>query len=96
MWIIVVFPDEEVAAVPCSWLIEIEGKTKCFWPAKNARTKRAKDDNPPSSGTDKWRLHECRVLMNGGKTKRKHTTICSSVRGTLCIITCYAFQNVYF
>lgn len=67
MWKVVVFPDDEVSAVPCSWLIEIDGKIMCFWPEKNARMKRVKDENPPSSGNDKYKLYDCRVLFNGGK-----------------------------
>lgn len=70
MWKVVVFLDDEVAAVPCSWLIETLGTLMCFWPVKNARTKRAKDENPPSSGNDEYLLHECRVLMNGGNYYR--------------------------
>lgn len=69
MWQVVVFLDDEVAAVPCSWLLEMNGKIMCFWPEKNARTKRARDDDPPSSGNDKYKLHECRILMNEGKYK---------------------------
>lgn len=67
MWKVVVFPDNEVAAVPVSWLIFILGKLMCFWPEKNASVKRAKLENPPSSGNDKWKIHDCRVLFNDGK-----------------------------
>lgn len=65
MWKIVVFPDDEVSAVPLSWLITVNGKIMCFWPEKDANKKRARDE--PLSGEDKYKLHDCRVLMNDGK-----------------------------
>lgn len=66
MWVIVVFVDEVIAAVPISWIINSNGNKYCVWPLQDERQKRSKSEIPPSLLTDDWELHECVILLDGG------------------------------
>jgi hypothetical protein len=56
--------------VPTSWLIEVEGKTRSYWPPTHIANKITKKDfqskNYPKPES-KWTLHNVRCLTTDGK-----------------------------
>lgn len=67
MWIIVSFIDDQIVAVPISWVINCNGQIQCWWPLRDERKKRSRNEIPTSFEIDEWKLHDCVVLLNGGK-----------------------------
>jgi len=57
--------QKEVSVVPLSWIINIDGQQKSYWPPGSIKTQNViKTGQPPSSS---WLTYPVRVLRTEGK-----------------------------
>lgn len=64
MWLIVKFHDDDVAAVPITWIKKENNIIRCFWPRQNVEKKRRSIEIPDESEGE---YHVCVILMDGSK-----------------------------
>lgn len=67
-WKIAAFPDQTVSSVSIKWIIK-SGR-KCYFPKKNVLWN-IKTEAEVDKKSKNWSLHNCRILMNGGKNLKR-------------------------
>lgn len=65
VWVVAEFTDATIATVTEQWISIKNGKIYCYWPSKDVEKKNRENAKPGS--LNEGTLHECTLLMNGGK-----------------------------
>lgn len=67
VWFVAEFVvDKSISKVSQKWLRTKNEKLFCHWPKKDVE-KKNKEEADPDADPEEWTMHECRLLMHGGK-----------------------------